>query len=199
MTLNGECKSGYPPAERHAHPCDARSEFNHVRNSQGQCVLVEGATPLASDEVCSWDDEFWYERTAYRKSPHSKCEGGLRLDRGTKHLCAHRKGHGFFYWTSVLIAPFLVAGLFALWWDRRRHTVTRRGRIHLPEPGDYSHSDSPLDQAKGILLSVPWALVGLFNAASAKVTNMLPRSRRANGYRNLSLDDDAELLREDDE
>lgn len=173
------------------------SEFNHVRNDRGECVLVDGAKPLASEEMCSWDDTYWYERTAYRKSPHSKCEGGQRLDHGTRHLCSHRRGHGFFYWTSVIIAPFFAAGLFAIWWTQKQ-TGARHGRIHLPDPSDFQGSDSPVRQAAGVLLSVPWFLVGIFNAARARIANRLPRSRRANGYRSLSLEDDAELLREDD-
>lgn len=194
MTLNGEllCLPNLFGVQLIA----PDSEFNHVRNSKGECKLVEGLSPLESEETCSWEDTYWYERTAYRKNPHSKCEGGIRLDRGQRHICSHRRGHGFFYWTSVLIAPFFVAGLFAIWWDRRR-SIGRKGRIHLPEPSDFSSSDRPMDKAIGILLSIPWALAGLFHSVRARAMGFMPRSRRAAGYRNLSLDDDAELLRED--
>ena len=47
------------------------SEFNYMRNDAGECVLVPGTQPLSDDDsVCRAGDEYWYERTAYRKIPY---------------------------------------------------------------------------------------------------------------------------------
>ena len=95
------------------------SEFNHVPNDNGDCVLVAGATPLPNDETCSYGDDFWFDRTAYRKIPYSTCEGGERLDRGDAHLCPGVKGHGFFFWLFVLFIPTAIASLVGYWVYKR--------------------------------------------------------------------------------
>lgn len=155
---------------------------------------MEGAVALASDETCAWDQQFWYERTNMRKVPHSSCEGGLVLDRGTPHACPGHSRHGWFFWATITVAPFLIAGLAAIWWTRRR---SGKGRIRLPEPGEAGNGG-----ALDVLLSIPWFLVGVVGAvvAWAKeveipwVSDRIRRSSRSGGYRTLRLDDDAELL-----
>lgn len=97
------------------------SEFNYYRNGRGECVLVEGASPLPKDtsyEQCDGYEKHWYERTAYRKIPYSSCQNGDRPDHGKEHDCPYSYstgGHGIFFWGSVIILPFACAGL-VVWW-----------------------------------------------------------------------------------
>lgn len=100
------------------------SEFNHERNEDGKCVLVPGRSPLPDDTTCQPDTDSWFERTAYRRIPHSSCEGGVRLDRGKEHLCPGLKGHGFFFWLFVLMLPFAFVALGVTWWYRRSGMAT---------------------------------------------------------------------------
>ena len=167
------------------------SEFNHVRDSAGECVLIDGAQALADDGQCAWGQEFWYERTAYRKVPYSSCEGGAALDRGKRHVCPGSQGHGFFWWAMVLLIPAMLAGLVATWWTRKRS-----GRIRLGDPAAYDTDGGWL----GTLQSVPYFLIGVGSAAWAHVSELqIPgmsrfrSSRRTNRYAAV-LDDDAALL-----
>ena len=62
------------------------SEFNYIRNDDGECVLLSGLSPREADAngQCREGDK-WYDLTPYRKIPYSSCEGGTRLDRGKEH------------------------------------------------------------------------------------------------------------------
>ena len=158
------------------------SEFNHVRNERGECVLVPGATPLASNTTCSWGQDYWYERTAYRKVPMSSCEGGKRPDRGAAHACPALGSHGFFWWTSVIIAPCGLAALIAFWYARRRGSA-RAGRIRLPEPADFEGDDIK-SNVLGIVASIPYYVVGVMQNLFSWVSDRMPfQSRRGRGYR----------------
>lgn len=95
------------------------SEFNHVRNSAGECTLVDGATPLPNDDHCEDGQDFWYERTPYRKIPYSSCYGGIRPDRGAAHICPGIKGHSAMFWFIFLVLPFMFTGLVGYWYYRR--------------------------------------------------------------------------------
>jgi hypothetical protein len=95
------------------------SEFNYVRDASGVCVLQLGTESLPDDDSCRHDEEFWYERTAYRKIPYSSCEDGIRPDQGARHRCPGFKGHGIMFWLMVLIAPFGFTSLVAYWYYRR--------------------------------------------------------------------------------
>ncbi len=95
------------------------SEFNHVLNDNGDCVLVPGAQPLPSDGTCSNGDEYWYERTAYRKIRYSTCEGGITIHQGDPHNCPGIRGHGFFFWVFVLFFPTAIALLVGFWVYKR--------------------------------------------------------------------------------
>ncbi|KAL4245130.1 Vacuolar protein sorting/targeting protein 10 [Abortiporus biennis] len=161
---------------------DFECEFNHERNAEGKCAVVEGTTPLAPDDSCRNGEEFWYERTPYRKIPYSSCEGGVRIDRGTAHRCPGFKGHGFFWWFFVLTIPTLFAFLIGYWFYRRSGMAP--GTIRLPgsdTPRYSSYNDSGV---LGTLASVPWFLLGLAGIG---------------GYRNVPVDEDAQILRFEDE
>lgn len=176
------------------------SEFNYKRDSRGVCVLVDGAQPLESDSTCTWDQAFWYERTSMRKVPHSTCTGGISLDLGSAHACPGYSSHSWFFWATVFVAPFFIAGLAAVWWSRRRGG---KGRIRLPEPGEGGNSG-----LVDVLVSVPWFIIGVFGVVVAYVrtveipwlSDRLRRSSRdGSGYRTVRLDDDAALLRDYDD
>jgi len=119
MTLSGKLDHlGFTPSDttpRHF----LHSEFNYVKNEDGKCVPVPGTSPLPNDDSCRGDEEYWYERTAYRKITHSSCEGGNRLDHGTQHLCPGIRGHSALFWTMVFSFPFAITALVAWWWYKK--------------------------------------------------------------------------------
>ncbi|KAK4055938.1 vacuolar protein sorting/targeting protein PEP1 [Microbotryomycetes sp. JL221] len=182
---------------------DFECEFNYKRNARGECVLVDGAQPLASDQTCRWNQEFWYERTNYRKVPHSECQGGLQLDKGFSHTCPGHETKSLLFWLSLLIVPILFVGLGWVWYQRRKNGmgVGHLGRIRLPEPGDGSRN-----QLVEFMLSVPWFIIGVTGVIVAKVRDLeipyvsnLMRNRNRTGYRSLRLDEDAEMLADYDD
>lgn len=98
---------------------DSCSEFNYRRNEEGVCVLEPGREPIPDDNSCRNDEDYWYERTPYRKIRHSSCEGGTRLDRGAPHACPGLKSHGAFFWLFMLMIPCAFAGLIGWWYYRK--------------------------------------------------------------------------------
>lgn len=184
-----------PFAEKPSLPCSRCSEFNYKLDAKGECVLFPGAQPLEADQTCTWDQPFWYDRTPYRKIPHSQCEGGLALDRGNAHVCPGNKTRGGIFWTTIAVLPFGIAALAAVWWTRRRGG---KGRIRLPEPGEGNRSG-----VQELLISIPWFVIGVVGAVVAwakdvEIPFLSERLRRnsRSGYRTVRLDDamDAELL-----
>lgn len=107
------------PAFSNAVLIELYSEYNHIRNSAGECTLVLGAQPLSNDDSCPDGAEFWYERTAYRKIPKSSCEGGERPDRGAEHICPGFKAHNAGFWLTIFSIPFGFTALVAFWYYRR--------------------------------------------------------------------------------
>lgn len=135
-----------------------------------------------------------------RKVPHSTCTGGISLDLGSAHACPGYSSHSWFFWATVFVAPFFIAGLAAVWWSRRRGG---KGRIRLPEPGEGGNSG-----LVDVLVSVPWFIIGVVGVVVAYVrtveipwlSDTLRRSSRdGSGYRTVRLDDDAALLRDYDD
>ncbi|KAE9387475.1 Oligoxyloglucan reducing end-specific cellobiohydrolase [Gymnopus androsaceus JB14] len=111
---------------------DFECEFNYIRDANDKCVLAPGTTPLPNNASCSNDEEYWYERIAYRKTSYSTCEGGSRLDRGTPHAC-HEPGiqhHSIWFWLFVILISFGLAGLVGTYYYRRSGLA--RGSIRLP-------------------------------------------------------------------
>lgn len=182
---------------------DFECEFNYYRNSDGKCVLVDGAQPLAKDteqEQCYVDDNigdgFWYERTAYRKIPYSSCVGGERPDRGPKHACPGLiggGGRGGMFWATIALIPFAAAGLAGYWYVQKGG---RAGGIRLDEHRAYRDN-----QVLATLASVPYFLLGLVSVAWGAVERNLPSWARRDGglgfrrgYETLPIDEDAEIL-----
>ncbi|CAH7670748.1 hypothetical protein PPACK8108_LOCUS5483 [Phakopsora pachyrhizi] len=186
---------------------DFECEFNYRRDPEThKCVLTDGASPLASEESCAWNQSFWYERTEFRKIPYSSCEGGIQLDKGRQHVCSGSVAHGVFWWGSVVIAPAILFGLGGFWWMRRRSGAggaigLRRGVIRLPDGGTRAGGGVDVIET---LASVPWFLIGVGSALWGYLvtSNFVQKwfgggSRQ--GYRQVSLDDDAELLQDYDD
>ncbi|GAC97923.1 hypothetical protein PHSY_005511 [Pseudozyma hubeiensis SY62] len=191
---------------------DFECEFNHYRDASGKCVLYPGALPLFTDVASQcWaaeSDGYWYERSNVRKIPYSTCSGGARLDRGARHVCSNNlAGHGFLWWTTVILCPFGLAGLVGYWWAKKqsgRSGFGGTGRIRLPDSSNRLYGpDSELVQN---LASVPRFVLGAASAALARLQeiaseripfmrNRMNRSRGAyGGYRHLSTDEDASML-----
>lgn len=200
------------------------SEFNHVRDGNGNCVLVDGASALTQDtsETCILEPESdnWYERTAYRKIPYSSCEAGTRPDRGTAHSCGGVRGHSAIFWLSVLILPFGFTALVAYAYYKKGYRrgyafLTFRGiqwsnsqfgcdhrQIRLPDNANReSAGDFQDGGALDTIASIPWFLLGVASTAWSHVSNMpiWNRFRSQRGYRNVSVDEDARVLRFEDE
>jgi len=184
---------------------DFECEFNYRRDPiTHKCTLVPGATPLASEPNCAWNQSFWHERTEFRKIPYSSCEGGIQLDKGRQHICPNASGHGVFWWGTVVVAPAILFGLGGFWWMRRRASGDgvgwRRGVIHLPDGGRRAGGGTGVSEVIDTIASIPWFLVGVGSAlwgyliTSPLVTKWIGGGRQ--GYRQVSLDDDAELLQD---
>lgn len=195
-----------------------RSEFNHRRDADGNCVLIPGLQPLPNDDTCRNDEEFWYERTAYRKVPISTCNGGKRLDRGPEHRCPGLKGHGFFFWFFVLMVPFMFTALVAYWYYRRMGLARgcvyitplilvgadrRPSTIRLPGGDSNRRGLSSDGGVVDTIASIPWYVLGMAGIAwewvASKFDTLGTRYRSQRGYRHVPVDEDAQILRFEDE
>lgn len=128
LTLNGKCSHC---VDHQSQVKRSPSEFNHVRSSDGTCVLSPGTTPLGSSADMCYDDSItdndgnWYERTTYRKIPVSTCEGGRRLDRGAAHECPGLARRGWGFWIMMIVVlPSLFAGVIG-WWFYKKNGFAR--------------------------------------------------------------------------
>ncbi|KAG0326544.1 vacuolar protein sorting/targeting protein PEP1, partial [Podila humilis] len=90
--------------------CQARDfecDFNYVPDEKGNCVLIDGATPvvLNEKEMCSnlpAGQNYYYQSTGYRKMAFSSCVGNHERF-GIKKTCPGRSGGlGFFSWIAIL-------------------------------------------------------------------------------------------------
>ncbi|KAF7317890.1 Sortilin [Mycena kentingensis (nom. inval.)] len=174
---------------------DFECEFNYFKNDNDECVLSPGMSPIPPDDACRNGEEFWYDRTAYRKIAYSSCEGGNRIDRGTEHRCPGFGGHSGFFWLMMFLIP---GGFVALigWWYYQNSGLAR-GNIRLPgDGGSFGRNGGFLDT----LASIPWFLIGIAGVAwewaTSRVQTRLPNRR---GYRNLPIDEDAQILRFEDD
>ncbi|KAK7031441.1 Sortilin [Favolaschia claudopus] len=199
-----DCVVGLQPKvqehiEKHC-PCmksDFECEFNYFKNDNDECVLSPGTTPLPDEDSCRNGEDYWYERTPYRKISYSTCEGGERPDQGMRHQCPGFSGHSGFFWFMVILFPVIFVALVA-WWYYNRSGLAR-GMIRLPGDGPAwrgNHSSGVMDT----IASIPWFLIGLAGIAWEWTTSQLRSafpSRR--GYRNIPVDEDAQILRFEDE
>ncbi|KAH8091728.1 Oligoxyloglucan reducing end-specific cellobiohydrolase [Cristinia sonorae] len=177
---------------------DFECEFNYRRDLDGKCVLVNGTLPLPPDDTCRGEEDYWYDRTPYRKIPYSSCIGDYRPDHGEAHLCPGIKGHGFFFWLFVLVIPFAFTALVGYWYYRKSGLA--RGTIRLPGGDNRFRGESGVLDT---LASVPWFLLGLAGIAwewvSSHYDEMAMGFRSRRGYRNVPVDEDAQVLRFEDE
>ncbi|KZV63315.1 Oligoxyloglucan reducing end-specific cellobiohydrolase [Peniophora sp. CONT] len=179
------------------HNNDFECEFNHERDEDGKCVLIPGRSPLPDDTTCHADTDSWFERTAYRRIPHSSCDGGVRLDRGKEHACpANPRGLGLFFWLSMLMLLLVILALGATWWYRSSGRAT--GRIRLPDEDDATPRGSTSDTSLiGKLASIPRYISGMVGRAWEKVADTanawMGRFRRRTGpeYQNVPVEADA--------
>jgi len=187
---------------------DFECEYNHVKDRDGKCVLSPGAQALPVDtswETCNYGVDKWYERTAYRKIPHSSCTGGLTLHQGAEHQCPGLKAHSFWFWAFMGLIALALTALFSLWWRRSPYA---RGTIRLPDrPGGVHPHQFDDSGPLATLASIPWFVLGVAGMVWTRVepyAQRLPfmRRRRApgrGGYRNVAVDEDAQVLRFEDE
>ncbi|KAF7289529.1 Sortilin [Mycena chlorophos] len=174
---------------------DFECEFNYFKNDADECVLVPGMSPMPPDDSCRNGEEYWYERTAYRKISYSTCEGGDRRDQGTRHQCPGFRGHSGFFWFMVFVVPIAFVALVGYWYYQ--NSGLARGNIRLPGDGSAAFARGGLLDT---LASVPWFIIGLvgiaYETATSRFRTRFPNRR---GYRNLPIDEDAQVLRFEDE
>ena len=199
------------------------SEFNYVKNSNDECTLVPGTSPLPDDEICKNGAEYWYERTPYRQIPYSSCEGGDRPDHGKAHRCPGFSSNlkGFVFWFFILSLPFGFTVMVAYYFFRRSgmargcvslffvrylksnqylfciRTIRLPGEVNRPAYG----GDTGVIAT---LASVPWFIIGVTGIAYQWVASRLETSFRTlrpgrSGYRDVPIDEDAQILRFEDE
>lgn len=100
-------------------------------------MLIPGAQPPPSDDSeCQKGEDYWYEKTAYRLTSYSSCEGGKRPDRGKQHVCPGIKSKGPLFWLFMLVLPFGFTALVAYYYYRRSGLA--RGYV---QPSIYKHPD----------------------------------------------------------
>ncbi|KAH8796893.1 hypothetical protein DL96DRAFT_1566100, partial [Flagelloscypha sp. PMI_526] len=181
---------------------DFECEYNYVMNADGECMLHEGVEPLGDDTSCANDAEYWYSRTPYRKISFSSCEGGKRPDRGAMHVCEGFTAHRALFWWFVLLLPFAICALVGWWYYKRSGMM--RGTIRLP--GDAGYRSINLSSDGGVMdtiASIPWFLLGIGSVAWEWVVSNVEALgdgyRQRRGYRNLPVDEHAQILRFADE
>jgi len=199
------CVVGDQPkaAERVVENCsctkaDFECEFNYVKDANDECVLVPGTTPLPNDDSCSNGEDYWYDRTPYRKIPYSSCVDGYRPDHGPEHICPGFGSKSSWFWFFMLLLPFCFTALVGYYYYRRSGMA--RGTIRLP--GDASRPAYGGDTGVvATLASVPWFIIGVGGIAyewvASRLDTHLFSARR--GYRDLPIDEDAQILRFEDE
>jgi len=191
------------------------SEFNYVKNANDECVLVPGTVPLPNDDSCRNNEEFWYERTPYRKIPYSSCVDGDRPDRGKAHRCPGFGSKGTLFWMFMIGLPFGFTALVGYYYYRRSGLARGLVNVYFPclphltlEYHDStirlpSDARSPYGESgiMATLASVPWFVIGISGIAyewvASRMDTYLFRPRR--GYRNVPIDEDAQILRFEDE
>ncbi len=102
----------------------------------------------------------------------------------------------------VLLIPFAFTTLVARWYYK--HSGRATGTIRLPGGGDarprFGASDAGFVET---LASIPWFLIGVaavaFEAVAEWTRETTDKLRARRGYRNIPVDEDAQILRFADE
>ncbi|PKS10503.1 hypothetical protein jhhlp_002255 [Lomentospora prolificans] len=161
---------------------DFECAYNYELDSNGQCSLVEGLSPLSVEEWCKLhpDEPEYYEPTGYRRIPLTTCERGRELDKSLNSLPC--KGHeeeyerrhrvsGVAIFFAVTI-PFVLAGA-AGWWVWR-NWKSQFGQIRLGEPSAFDN-EAPwvkypviaVSAVVAVVATVPLAATSLWRAATS--------------------------------
>ncbi|KAJ7623514.1 vacuolar protein sorting/targeting protein 10 [Roridomyces roridus] len=154
---------------------DFECEFNYEKNSADECVLSPGLKPLPPDDSCRNGEDFWYERTAYRKMSFSTCDGGTNVQAFA--------GHSGFFWFMVILFPVLF--VVGVGYGYYKHSGLARGTIRLPGDGISAFGG----RSGGVVDTI----------ASWTTSRFRTRFPVRRGYRNLPVDEDAQILRFEDE
>ncbi|KAJ7444437.1 Oligoxyloglucan reducing end-specific cellobiohydrolase [Mycena latifolia] len=166
---------------------DFECEFNYYKNEADECVLIPGATPLPNDDSCI-DEDYWYERTAYRRISWSSCEGGENLDQGIRHRCPSNGGAhqgGYYLWFLAAMGSIIFV-LFVAYWC---YTICSAPRnIQLPEDSSATDASRTLDNIKAF----PVFLLRIAGAAWAwTIYRFRSVFQKTTGPINLSMDEDS--------
>ncbi|KAJ7762850.1 vacuolar protein sorting/targeting protein 10 [Mycena maculata] len=194
----GDHPTALPRIEKNC-PCtkaDFECEFNYIKNVPDECVLAPGVTPLPNDESCQNGQDYWYERTAYRKISFSTCESGERPDLGTRHQCpgfSEPPEHGSGYlWFIFILFPILIVAVVAYWYYTK--SGLPHGTIYLPEDGPPAVV-RPSSGAMNILTLVPRFVIRRAQISWEWTTSRFLSPR---GDIHLPGDEDAQELRFED-
>ncbi|KAJ7446295.1 Oligoxyloglucan reducing end-specific cellobiohydrolase [Mycena latifolia] len=167
---------------------DFECEFNYYKNETNECVLIPGATPLPNDDSCADGEEYWYERTGYRRISWSTCVGGENLDRGIRHRCPSNGGAqqgGYYLWFLAAVGLTILV-LFVTYWGYTSCSAPRS--IQLPEDNSTTDTSTTLDNIKAF----PVFLLRIARAAWAWTAYRFRTVFQKNtGPINLSMDEDS--------
>lgn len=141
-------------------PADYECNFNHIRNADGKCVLVEGLAPVEPPQ-CDGNIDYYYEPTAYRKIAASSCQGGQELEKGAQMWCPG-KSYSKGIWAVYILLPIGAAAVvFA---GLRYHKKRGFGSIRLNDLGDGPTLSNPiLAKIVSAAVVIPVALFGLIS------------------------------------
>lgn len=189
---------------------DFECEFNHYRDvSDGTCMPYLGAQLLPDDPdtQCARDapdyDGFWYERTNMRKIPLSQCRGGERPDRGRRHRCRSSwRISSVIWWLFAWLCLGGMGYVACMWMAARRVHATSPISLGDAEPflrDTYAHLQNGA-QHGWHLVHIAWANVMAILHDLPITRDILRRYERPfSQYHMLSTDEDAEILRDDDD
>ncbi|KAG5366909.1 Vacuolar protein sorting/targeting protein 10 [Yarrowia sp. B02] len=195
---------------------DYECDFNYVRDRDGTCKLVNGASPPDHAQQCKENPNLveYYVSTGYRKIPLSTCKGGQELDKGEAIPCPGKKGEfnkkhggglgviGTFFVIIVPIAMACIIGFMVF-----QHYQSKFGVIRLGDEDSFASSSSnPVVQQalKGLayvvagVTMIPEALKGLGEFARGILGHSGSSNRPwSRDYAPVDINEDDELLGDD--
>jgi len=198
---------------------DFECDFNYEPDEKtGQCVLIEGATPITVNEkeVCANlppGQNFYYESIGYRKMAFSSCVGDHERF-GTKKYCPGRGGLGFFSWVGILMGSGALA-CGVIWGLKNykgrfgRGSFIRLGndvydQMHLPRSSSLPTMNVPRSFSRSWgRFHVPDMVYQTWDKVSSTAGAMVPQRvrgffSRGSGYRYQNLSQEpAEVIMDD--